>query len=128
MVYSLDNRNQEPLDIGGSFLYLYEESTVLLPFMTYMLLMRQLVGVHTLIIKRLEVLSMKNKNFGNTEYFNTIVTQETEDSDLLLARKKIILPERKIIVEKPEGLSLLQYQPDTDGEFGRTSTGIILSR
>lgn len=71
---------------------------------------------------------MKNKNFGNTEYFNTIVTQETEDSDLLLARKKIILPERKIIVEKPEGLSLLQYQPDTDGEFGRTSTGIILSR
>lgn len=71
---------------------------------------------------------MKNMNFGNTVYFNTIITQKIDGSDLLLARKKIILPERKIIMEKPEGLSLLQYQPDTDGEFGRTSTGIILSR
>ena len=71
---------------------------------------------------------MKNMNFGNTDYFNTIVTQKIEGSDLLLARKRIILPERKIIVEKPEALSLLQYQPDTDGEFGRTVTGIILSR
>lgn len=71
---------------------------------------------------------MKNMNFGNTDYFNTIVTQKIEGFDLLLARKKIILPERKIIVEKPETLSLLQYQPDTDGEFGRTATGIILSR
>ena len=71
---------------------------------------------------------MKNMNFGNTEYFNTIVTQKIDGSDLLLVSKKIILPERKIIVEKPEGFSLLQYQLDTDGEFGRTSTGIILSR
>lgn len=48
---------------------------------------------------------MKSMNFGNTDYFNTIVTQKIEGSDLLLARKKIILPERKIIVEKPEALS-----------------------
>lgn len=72
---------------------------------------------------------MKDMNF---EYFNTIATQYTtqkmEGSNLLLARKKIILPERKTIVEKSEGLSLLQYQQDTDGESGRTSAGIILLR
>ena len=33
---------------------------------------------------------MKNMNFGNTDYFNTIVTQKIEGSDLLLARKRII--------------------------------------
>ena len=79
--------------------------------------------------KYLEVLPMKKIGFyDNRDFLNTIDIHESEDSILLLARKKIILPERKIIVEKPEGLSLLQYQPDTDGEFGRTSTGIILSR
>ena len=65
---------------------------------------------------------------NNTEYFSMIDTCETEGTMLILARKKIILPERKIIVEKPMGISLSQYQPDGDGEFGRTSTGIILSR
>lgn len=71
---------------------------------------------------------MKNMDFRNADFFNTIVTQEIDGTELLLARKKIILPERKIIVEKPMGISLSQYQQDVDGEFGRTSTGIILSR
>ena len=71
---------------------------------------------------------MRNDELKRIEFLNTVDTQIIEGSLLLLAKKKIILPERKIIVEKPEGLSLLQYQPDTDGEFGRTSTGIILSR
>lgn len=71
---------------------------------------------------------MTNDKLKKTEFLNTVYTQKIEGSLLLLARKKIILPERKIIMEKPEGLSLLQYQPDTDGEFGRTSTEIILSR
>ena len=71
---------------------------------------------------------MKNMDFRNAEFFNTIATQEIEGTELILARKKIILPERKIIVEKTMGISLSQYQPDYDGEFGRTSTGIILSR
>lgn len=71
---------------------------------------------------------MKNMDFRNADFFNTLVTQEIEGTKLILARKKIILPERKIIVEKPMGISLSQYQPDVDGEFGRTSTGIILSR
>ena len=70
---------------------------------------------------------MTNDELKRIEFLNTVDTQKIEGSFLLLAKKKIILPERKIIVEKPEALSLLQYQPDTDGEFGRTSTGIILS-
>lgn len=71
---------------------------------------------------------MTNDELKRIEFLNTVDTQIIEGSLLLLAKKKIILPERKIIVEKPETLSLLQYQPDTDGEFGRTATGIILSR
>lgn len=70
---------------------------------------------------------MTNDELKRIEFLNTVDTQKIEGSFLLLAKKKIILPERKIIVEKPEALSLLQYQPDTDGEFGMTSTGIILS-
>lgn len=79
-------------------------------------------------LDRKEKKSMTNDELKRIEFLNTVDTQIIEGSLLLLAKKKIILPERKIIVEKPEGLSLLQYQPDTDGEFGRTSTGIILSR
>lgn len=71
---------------------------------------------------------MKNMDLRSADFFNTIVTQEIKGTNLILAKKKIILPERKIIVEKPVGISLSQYQPDVDGEFGRTSTGIILSR
>lgn len=61
-------------------------------------------------------------------YFNIIDTHEIEESRLILARKKIILLERKIIVEKPMGISSSQYQPDVDGEFGRISIRIILAR
>lgn len=71
---------------------------------------------------------MTNNGLKKTDFLNTVDAQKIEGFLLLLASKKIILPERKIIVEKPERLSLLQYQLDTDGEFGRTSTGIILSR
>lgn len=72
---------------------------------------------------------MKIMNFKSEDVlFNTVDTKEIEGSMLILARKKIIFPERKINVEKPLGLSLSQYQQDIDGEFGRTSTGIILSR
>lgn len=71
---------------------------------------------------------MTNDELMKIEFLNTVDTQIIEGSLLLLASKKIILPERKVIVEKPKGVSLSQYQPDVDGEFGRTSTGIILSR
>lgn len=71
---------------------------------------------------------MTNMDFRSEEvFYNHIDTKEIEGSMLILA-KKIILPERIIIVEKPMCISLSQYQPDVDGEFGRTSTGIILSR
>lgn len=72
---------------------------------------------------------MNNMCLKNSiDYFNMIDTREIEGSMLSLARKKIILPEGKINVEKPRGISLSQYQPDVDDEFGRTSTGIILLR
>lgn len=38
---------------------------------------------------------MKNMDFRNAVFFNAIVTQKIEGTELLLARKKIILPERK---------------------------------
>lgn len=72
---------------------------------------------------------MKKLDFSIVEIDNNIVeTQEIEGSMLLLARKKIILPESKIIVEKPMSISLSQYQKEDIKEFGRTSTGIVLSR
>lgn len=52
---------------------------------------------------------MKNMDFRNADFFDTIVTQKIEGTELLLARKKTILPERKILVEKPTGISLSQY-------------------
>lgn len=71
---------------------------------------------------------MTNIDFRSEDvYFNPIDTKEIEGSTLLLA-KKIILPERKIIVEKPIWIALSQYQPDVNGKFGRTFSGIILSR
>ena len=71
---------------------------------------------------------MANMVFRSEDvYFTPIDTKEIEGSMLLLA-KKIILLERKIIVEKLMCISLSQYQPDIDGELGRNSTGIILLR
>lgn len=65
--------------------------------------------VKIVVSKRLEVLPMKNMDFRNADFFDTIVTQKIEGTKLLLARKKTILPERKILVEKPTGISLSQY-------------------
>lgn len=65
--------------------------------------------------------------YDNGDFLNTINIHKSEDSMLLLS-KKIILPERKIIVEKPMCIALSQYQPDVNGKFGRTFSGIILSR
>ena len=72
---------------------------------------------------------MANMVFRSEDvYFTPIDTKEIEGSMPLLAKKKIILLERKIIVEKLMCISLSQYQPDIDGELGRNSTGIILLR
>lgn len=50
---------------------------------------------------------MTNDELKKIEFLNTVDTQKIEGFLLLLAQKKIILPERKIIAEKPEGFSLL---------------------
>lgn len=71
---------------------------------------------------------MKNMDFRNADFFDTIVTQKIEGTELLLARKKTILPERKIIVEKYEAPSLIQYQEENKERFERAASGILLSR
>lgn len=51
-----------------------------------------------------------------------------EYSPLVIAKKKIIVPENKIIVERFEPESSYQYQPVIGEEYGRISAGIILAR
>jgi hypothetical protein len=51
------------------------------------------------------------------QIFVSIITQKIEGMELILAKKKIILPERKIIVEKLICISLSQYQPDVDANM-----------
>jgi hypothetical protein len=60
------------------------------------------------------------------DFLNSVITEEIEGSVLLLARNRIIFPEKKIIVENPAGLSLSHYQPEAGENEVRTSTGIIL--
>ena len=59
---------------------------------------------------------------------SNIEIQMIEYSPLVIAKKKIIVPENKIIVERFKPVSLYQYQPVVGEKYGRTSTGIILAR
>jgi len=59
---------------------------------------------------------------------SNIEIQMIEYSPLVIAKKKIIVPENKIIVERFKPASSYQYQPVVGEEYGRTSTGIILAR
>lgn len=59
---------------------------------------------------------------------NDIEIQELDNSMLVMAKRKILIPDSKIIVESSAVLSSLQYQPVIVEEYGRTSTGIILTR
>jgi hypothetical protein len=47
---------------------------------------------------------------------------------LVIAKKRIIIPENKIIVEKFEAPSLIQYQAEDNERYARASSGIFLSR
>lgn len=59
---------------------------------------------------------------------NNIEIQMIEYSPLVIAKKKIVVSENKIIVERFKPVSSYQYQPVIGEEYGRTSTGIILAR
>lgn len=64
----------------------------------------------------------------NQSLVSNIEIQMIEDSPLVIAKKKIIVPENNIIVERFEPVSSYQYQPVIGEEYGRTTTGIILAR
>ncbi len=58
----------------------------------------------------------------------TVDIQKIDNSLLVIAKKKILVPENKIIVERFDTASSLQYQQEIGTEYGRTSSGIILAR
>lgn len=64
----------------------------------------------------------------NQSLVSNIEIQTMEYSPLVIAKKKILVPENKIIVERFDSSSSLQYQPEIGTEYGRTSSGIILAR
>lgn len=64
----------------------------------------------------------------NMNILSTVDIQKLDNSLLVIAKKKILVPENKIIVERFKPASSYQYQPVIGEEYGRTSTGIILAR
>lgn len=58
---------------------------------------------------------------------NDIEIQKFDSSMLVIAKRKIIVPDSKIIVESSTVLSSLRYQSVIGQGYGRTSTGIILT-
>ena len=59
---------------------------------------------------------------------DSIVVRKSENSMLENAKKRIIIPENKIIVEKFEAHSLIQYQAEDNERYATASSGIFLSR
>lgn len=59
---------------------------------------------------------------------NDIEIQRLDNSMLVIAKRKIVIPDSKIIMESAIALSSLQCQPLTGEEYGRISTRIILTR
>lgn len=59
---------------------------------------------------------------------DSIVVRKSENSMLVIAKKRIIIPENKIMVEKYEAPSLIQYQAEDKEKYERTASGIFLSR
>lgn len=64
----------------------------------------------------------------NMNILDTVDIQKLDNSLLVITKKKIIVPENKIIVESFGATSSLQYQLENGTEYRRTSTGIILAR
>lgn len=73
------------------------------------------------------LLTAKNKTLTAIQKEN-IEIQVIEGSVLIIAKKRIIIPENKIIVEKYEAPSLIQYQAEDKEKYERTASGILLSR
>lgn len=68
-----------------------------------------------------------DKNIRN-QGVKDIEIQKFDNSKLVIAKRKIIKPDSKIIVDSSAMLSSLQYQPVIEQGYDRTSTGIIKKR
>lgn len=73
------------------------------------------------------LLTAKNKTLTAIPKEN-IEIQVLEGSALIIAKKRIIIPENKKIVEKFEVPSLIQYHVEDNERYARASSGILLSR
>lgn len=73
------------------------------------------------------LLTPKNETLKAIQKDN-IEIQELDGSMLVIAKKRIIVPENKIIVEKYEAPSLIQYQAEDKEKYERAASGILLSR
>ena len=73
----------------------------------------------------MEELDMENINMN---ILGTVDIQKLDNSLLVIAKQKILDPENKIIVERFDTASSLQYQQEIGTEYRRISSGIILAR
>ncbi len=69
-----------------------------------------------------------NHELITNEFLSSVDVDKIQGSLLVLARKRIILPEKKLFADKREVPSLLQNQTDDDNENRKIYDGIILFR
>ena len=67
-------------------------------------------------------------NFANSINMNNFDIQESANSLLVVAKKKIILPESKIIMDNSKLVSSYEYPVGFDNEYKKTASGILLVR
>lgn len=69
-----------------------------------------------------------NHELITNEFLSSVDVDKIQGSLLVLARKRIILPEKQLFADKREVPSLLQNQTDDDNENRKIYDGIILFR
>ena len=71
---------------------------------------------------------MMQDYFSNSFNVNNFDIRELEDSLIVVAKKKIILPESKIIMDNSELASLYEYQTEFGNKFEKSASGILMVR
>ena len=81
------------------------------------------------LIKQIkEDMIMMLTNFPNSINANNFEIQEPANSLLVVAKKKIILLESKIITDKSKLTASYEYLAEFDSEYEKTASGILLAR
>lgn len=71
---------------------------------------------------------MMVNDFVNSINMNNFDIQELENSLLFVTKKKIILPESKIIMDKSKFTSSYEYSAEFDSKCEKTASGILLAK